>query len=142
MKQTAAGIIIFKYLDNNPLFLGLIALKKFQEKSKGIYDVTKGRIDPGETAYEAAKRECYEEARLIPNKIIEGPFISGALTLWLAYCDKDPVILENPEVGHVEHLGYEWVNPDVMLDNCLDYLRPAIKWAKDIIYNQKHYLLK
>ena len=47
---TASGIIIFRNKNNNPEILGLVALPKHRKRSKGMYDMPKGRIDDGETA--------------------------------------------------------------------------------------------
>ena len=129
--QSAAGIIV--YQDRGPknlLFLGLIALPKFQKKNLGIYDIPKGRIDPGETPLQCAIREAKEEATIDITHLDSGPYSYDRLTVWLAESYQEPQIGINPTTGLKEHLEYNWVNGDVMEAQCLDYLRPHIKWAR------------
>ena len=63
----AAGIIVFKKSSKGVKLLGLKALKRFQLMSNGIYDVPKGQIDTGESPFDCAKRECFEETFLKPD---------------------------------------------------------------------------
>lgn len=132
---TAAGIIIFRNENNCPLLLALKALPKFKKKNNGIYDIPKGRIDPGETAFEAAKRECYEESGIIPIRIIAGPFIDGPLATWIGEAeDEEVTIFKNPVTGEKEHDGYKWVKPLILTKNSLDYLKPTVAWAEKTIW--------
>ena len=120
---TAAGIIIFKNENNVPMFLGLKALRKFRKKNKGVYDIPKGRVDPGETPFEAAKRECFEETGITPLRIVAGPFIDGPLAVWLGETDEELVTIgKNPETGAVEHEGYRWMSTKDLKATCLNYL--------------------
>ena len=58
------------------------------------------------------------------------------MKIWIGFTSKDPVIEPNPHTGEVEHLGYEWLDSDEIINNCLDYLRPYLIWAKKAIdYN-------
>ena len=59
---TAAGIILVRINANRPEVLGLKALPRFRRKNNGTYDIPKGRIDPFERSFQAAMRECLEEA--------------------------------------------------------------------------------
>ena len=132
---TAAGIIIFRNDNNHPVFLGLKALPRFRKKNRGIYDIPKGRIDPGETPIEAAYRECIEESGIVPLRLIAGPFVDGPLALWLGETDEEDILIaNNPESGHKEHEGYTWVNPSFLKKNCLDYLKPSITWAEEKVW--------
>lgn len=131
IKVTAAGIILFRNENNHPVLLGLKALPKFRKKNNGIYDIPKGRIDPGETPFEAAMRECFEESGIIPDKIVAGPFIDGPMVVWLGKTSEDLVtISENPETGHKEHECYAWLKPSTIKKCCLDYLKPSLEWAE------------
>jgi len=133
---TAAGIVVFRNNNNFPLFLGLKALPKFRRKNNGVYDIPKGRIDPGETPFEAAKRECFEESGIIPTRIIAGPFIDGPMITWLGEADDEAVIIsENPESGEKEHVDYAWLKPEDLKRKSLDYLRPTLTWAEKEIWN-------
>ena len=135
---TAAGFIIFRIKNNNPEILGLKALPKFRKQAGGIYDVPKGRIDPGEVPIEAAHRELFEESGLKVRRIISKyPIIDKPLALWVAEVDDTDIVLigRNPDTGSIEHEGYKWMKIDEMKDACLKYLRPSIIEAKTIIWN-------
>ena len=135
---TATGFIVFRIKNNNPEILGLKALSKFRKQAGGIYDVPKGRIDPGETPIEAAHRELFEEAGLKVRRIIrKKPIIDEPLALWVAEVDDtdDVSIVRNPDTGSIEHEGFKWMKIDEMKDTCLKYLRPAIIEAKTIIWD-------
>jgi len=138
MKQniSASGIIVFRNKNNYPEILGLVALPKHRKRSKGKYDVPKGRIDEGETPIQAARRECYEESGLEPKIInINNPVINGPLCLWIGEVspDDDVVLAANPYTGEHEHEGYEWLTIKKMKSKCLNYIRPFITEAeKDI----------
>ena len=128
---TAAGIIVFqKSSDEGILFLGLLALPEFQTKNQGIYDIPKGRIDPGEMPLACAVRESQEEATINIMKINSGPFTHDRLTVWLSESCQNPKIGVNPTTGIQEHLGYEWIKGEQMEQQCLDYLKPHIQWAR------------
>ena len=129
----AAGLIIYRIRNQKPQILGLIARKKFQIESNGIYDIPKGQKNKNETPFECALRECYEEASIVPNRVLAGPFINSNCWTWVAYSDEKPVININPDIGIKEHLGYRWLPIDNMIDNCLDYLKPCLNWAKGIL---------
>ena len=135
-KISASGFIVFRNKNNYPEVLGLIALPKHRKRSKGKYDVPKGRIDEGETILQAAYRECFEESRLEP-KIIDGPISIGPMSLWIGEVDSyDEVILsENPYTGELEHEGYVWISIKEMKKNCLNYLRPFIVQSEPMIWD-------
>jgi 8-oxo-dGTP pyrophosphatase MutT (NUDIX family) len=133
MSCTAAGIIIFRNISGKNEILGLEALRKFKQRNNGIYDIPKGRIDLGETPIQCAVRECWEEAGINRYDIVAGPLISGPMYVWLAKTEQVPIISPNPETGYIEHLGYEWLSINDILENCLDYLTPSLLWAKDIL---------
>ena len=135
VKCRAAGIMIYRKRNSQHQILGLIALPKFQIKNNGIYDIPKGMIDPGEDPESCARRECYEETALKPRSFLAGPHKSGVMWLWLAECDMNPTLQVNPSTGNIEHLGYEWLDVDYIIDNCLDYLRPSLVWAKEVLVN-------
>ena len=138
MKQniSASGIIVFRNKNNYPEILGLVALPKHRKRSKGKYDLPKGRIDEGETTLQAARRECYEESGLKPKIInINNPVINGPLCLWLGEVSPDDEVMltANPHTDEYEHEGYEWISIRMMKDQCLNYLRPfIIEIEKDI----------
>jgi 8-oxo-dGTP pyrophosphatase MutT (NUDIX family) len=129
-QSSAAGIVVYQYQEQGKLyFLGLIALPSFQTKNNGLYDIPKGGIDHGETPIACAVREAKEEASIDITHLDSGPYVNDRLTVWLAESYQNPSIGINPATGLKEHLGYVWVSPEDMYDNCLDYLRPHIAWA-------------
>ena len=128
---TAAGIVVFQ--NHGPkkiFFLGLIALPEFQKKNNGLYDIPKGGIDPGETPLQCAIREAKEEADIDITHLDSGPYTHDRLTVWLAESYQTPNIGINPSTGIIEHLGYDWIHSETMEQQCLDYLKPHIKWAR------------
>ena len=128
---SAAGIIVYQDRGPNQLyFLGLIALPEFQTKNDGIYDIPKGRLDPGETPLQCAIREAREEAEIDITHLDSGPFVHDRLTVWLAESYQKPYIGSNPTTGIQEHLGYKWISGETMEAQCLDYLKPHIQWAR------------
>lgn len=128
---TAAGFVIYKENElGELLFLGLLALPEFQTKNHGIYDIPKGRIDPGETPLECAIREAQEEASIYITHLDSGPFSYDKLIVWLAESYQTPCIDINPTTGLQEHLGFRWLKPEIMEVQCLDYLKPHIQWAR------------
>ncbi len=137
VKVTASGIIVFRNNNNKPEVLGLIALPKHRKRSKGKYDVPKGRIDSGETAIQAAFRECVEESGLKPKLIIREPIVKGPLALWVGEVDADDdvVLSKNPYTEEIEHEGYEWLEIKELKNNCLNYLRPFIIKSEKIIWD-------
>ena len=134
---TASGIIVFRNKNNNPEILGLIALPKYRKRSKGIYDIPKGRIDDGETIKQSAIRECLEESGLSPKLINEKPIINGQLALWIGEVDQDDevILTVNPYTGEYEHEGYDWLSIKEMKNNCLNYLRPIIIKSEQEIWD-------
>ena len=65
--MAGAGFIIYKRENNENLFL---TLEKFRKDRYGNqFDIPKGVIDEGETAFEAACRELYEEANIQGDQI-------------------------------------------------------------------------
>ena len=131
---SAAGIIVYQSHGAGKLFfLGLIALPKFQIENQGIYDIPKGRIDPGETPLQCAIREAQEEASIDITHLDSGPYTYDRLTVWLAESYQEPYVGINPETKIQEHLGYEWVKAEQMEKYCLDYLKPQYQLLVQIL---------
>ena len=129
--MAGSGFVIFKRFENGIKLLGLIGPGFHRERCNGTYDIPKGTIDLGESPYQTAVRECNEEAgySITNNNVHAGPYKDGLLTIWLAEVYTDPVLGINPENGIIEHEGYEWLEPDDLLQNCYDYLIPTVEWA-------------
>ena len=123
----------YRIRNKKPQVLGLIARESEQKRNNGIYDIPKGRREENETPYECALRECYEEAGLIPDKVLAGPYVKSKCWVWVAHCDSIPEIKINPSIGEKEHLGYRWLTIDDLCNNSLNYLKPCLIWAKNIL---------
>jgi 8-oxo-dGTP pyrophosphatase MutT (NUDIX family) len=134
---TAAGIIVFRNCNNvSPEILGLIALPKHRKRSRGKFDLPKGRIDEGESPLEAAFRECLEETGLVPKLIKKEPIVKGPLAMWIGEVsiDEDVVLSKNPYTSKCEHEGYEWLSQQDIKKNCLNYLRSFLVDSEEIIW--------
>ncbi len=129
--MAGSGFVLFKFFPDGIKFLGLVGPEFHRKRCSGTFDIPKGVVDDGETAYQAAIREAEEEAgyKITDNSVIAGPFKDGVLTIWLAQVYGDPIIEANPHSGITEHEGYEWLDPTDLLSNCYNYLRPTIEWA-------------
>jgi len=85
-----AGMIIFNNQTDK-----VLVLKKFN----GKWDLPKGHLDPGETFYEAAVRETFEETGLSPKDLEIHPFTYVTLPskklvrFYLAFTDKQKITL-------------------------------------------------
>jgi len=116
--KQGAGFVIFKSA-NPELVLVLI-------RSDGQYDIPKGVVDTGESDIAAAKRETFEECSIFiePKEMLASmPSLKdGQLATYVAITDKIPQITPNPHSGIWEHEGYEWVEKDKAVANCLPYL--------------------
>ena len=128
----AAGIVVVRQNDGLYEVLCLI-------KPDGKYDLTKGIIDPGESALDAAIRETSEEAG-INNLAFEwgqDAMQHDACTMFVAKTIEEPEITRNPHSGLLEHVGYKWM----LIEDCYkkaplpNFLKPAIAWAYEKIYN-------
>ena len=132
-----AGIIIIKYKNDTPLFLGLLAKYKQIQKHGGQYDLPKGTPEKGESAWQTAQRECYAETGYAVEEpaLVAGPLSANGLTMWMSVVSGDVKIVlpMNPESGKYEHEGYDWLEYEQIRNDCFDYLRPFIDWAYKIL---------
>lgn len=129
--MAGAGFVLFRFFPDGIRFLGLIGPEFHRNRCSGTYDIPKGVIDNDETPYQTAIREAQEEAgyKITPNSVMAGPFKDSYLTIWLAQVYDEPIIIPNPHTGIIEHEGYEWLEPEELLGDCYDYLRPTVEWA-------------
>ena len=87
---------------------------------------------------DCAIRETFEETgiNITPIELLEGPFRTSFLHMWLAEIDVNEkiIISRNPETGKFEHDGYDWLTKDEALKMCYPYLRPFVVWALSLIH--------
>jgi len=139
-KVSGAGFIILKEdspppCGGEPKMLALIT-------HSGEYDIPKGHIEKGETALEAAKRECFEECSLLISDqdvlFNATKYVNGPLTTFCAKSSAVPTVTINPQTLIMEHSSCKWVTKQEFLSNCYNYLKPAVKYfysAYDNDYN-------
>lgn len=130
--KPAAGIIVVRMKDGLYEVLCLV-------KPSGKLDLTKGIIDPGENALQAAIRETGEEAGIYDLDFCWGHdnHSFDACTMFLAKTTDHPHITKNPHSGIYEHIGYKWMSLDDCYNNSkmASFLKPSIAWAYEKIYN-------
>ena len=118
---------------NTPKFLALIGDAKHRKKHGKTYDLPKGQVDPGESNWDAAARETFEESgiKISQFDVIAGPINDSWLTMWLAEVPwGTPVTIgRNPVTGKLEHDGYEWLGYKDIINDCYTYLCPFVDWA-------------
>jgi 8-oxo-dGTP pyrophosphatase MutT (NUDIX family) len=128
-KTPAAGIVVVKNFTDGWRVLGL--------KLGGEYDLPKGKIDPGESDFDCAVRETYEESGIGPDELY---FTWGDIhkkikhiIFFIAETNAEPNILRNPKTGMYEHDSAEWLNWEDMRCKCYPYLSEIVDWAKQTI---------
>ena len=130
--KPGAGIIVVKKFPSGFKVLGLF------DQRKGVFDLPKGSIDMEEPTLQAALRETQEECGITKLDFKWGtkPIVNVShLTFFLAETNQDPVVMENPHSGVLEHLFAEWMEWDELELTVIDYLIPALIKARNIIEN-------
>jgi len=130
----AAGVVILKFMDGDYHVLCL--------KTKGgKYDLTKGIIDPGESPFETALREAYEEAGISE---IDFPFgkksvHNDACEMFVGMTSQEPEIRPNPHNGVLEHTGYKWlpILDAVNSDRIKGFLQPSVMFAYELVRDKQ-----
>jgi len=127
----AAGAVIFRRSDKGIRLLVLRAYKN--------WDFPKGRIEPGEDALAAARREVEEETGLAALDYPFGdefketlPYAANKVArYYLAQTDAEKIELPvSPELGRPEHHEYRWVSFDEAEDLLPPRLAVVLAWAK------------
>lgn len=119
--ERSAGIILFRETAGGRRYLILRASRDESaiapgKKVKEFWDFPKGRLEPGESGIEAAKREAIEEAGIKNFELVpefketiqyftrrDGKFIPKFVALFLAKSKTDQIKLS------WEHDRYEWL---------------------------------
>jgi len=123
-KIEAAGVIVVKYINNEPKILIL-------KTHDGSFDITKGRIEDGESSFDAAVRETGEEAGIFDLDFIWGDdsITYGKGRLYVAQTHSDPFVSVNPETNQKEHVSLKFVSPETAELLVDEFLKPGIRWA-------------
>ncbi len=126
-KSPGAGIVVVRKFKNDWKILGL--------KLNGAYDLPKGKTDGGETPFQTAVRETYEESGIDKLKFTWGMESVSIkhLTFFIAETYQDAYIPKNPESGIYEHDSAEWLSFEKIRSLSYGYLVPIIDWAQSIV---------
>ena len=131
-----AGVVVLKRFKDEYKILCL-----YSENKKGIrkYDLTKGKVDKGESEFEAAVRETREEANIRNLKFEWGrkKLRKDNIIMFIAVTEDTPKILKNPKSGDYEHDGFEWNSLEVANVLLPGFLKPFAIWAKKTIEGGK-----
>lgn len=129
--KPGAGIIVVKRFTTGWKVLSL-------ESLDGIMDIPKGAIDEGEFPLEAALRETEEEAGITKLDFAWGldHIVNGKITCYVAKTEEEPVISANPHTHIIEHVNHSWVDWNYIEQNTYEFLKPCIRWAKEIVENE------
>jgi 8-oxo-dGTP pyrophosphatase MutT (NUDIX family) len=124
-----AGMIVCR--DFGDLGIKVLVLKS----SDGLWDLPKGRLDSGETLFQCAVRETFEEACISQ---MDFPWDQTSislqnLTFYICFTFENPKIIPNPVYGNYEHESAWWVDPLDALEILPEFLKPAMQWAIDTI---------
>ncbi|MGW2962325.1 NUDIX domain-containing protein [Streptomyces sp. NPDC001220] len=129
--KRSAGLLLFRYTEHGvEVLLGHMGGPYFAKKDAGAWSVPKGEYEPGETAWEAARREFQEELGLPPpdgEAIALGEVRQSngkIVTVWAIEADLDPAALDPgtftmewpPRSGRVQEFPeldrVAWLAPD------------------------------
>ena len=126
----AAGVIVVKLIDGEYKVLVL-------QKHDGSWDLTKGKIDSGESPFEAAVRETEEESGVndLNFKWGNDSIKHGKGELFLAVTESQPYIPVNPETQTKEHIALQFVSFSKAYELVGNRLKPGIQWAMGKILN-------
>lgn len=119
-KNSAAGFIVIDKMPGSAVRIEdikcLMLLPNpivYKNAEPGLWDIPKGRIDPGEDPHTAAVRELFEEAGIKINLANELDWLSFKYDWLQLYCcvyNGQVKISKNPKTGQIEHIMYNWVS--------------------------------
>ena len=129
--KPGAGIIVVRRFTTGWKVLAL-------ETPDGTLDIPKGAIDDNEFPLETALRETEEEAGITKLNFVWGldHIINGEMTCYVAQTLEEPTISANPHTHIVEHIEASWVDWNYLEENTYDFLKPCIRWAREIVEDE------
>ena len=133
--KPGAGFLVYRKFKDGIKFLGLKGPKKIRKLRNGIWDFPKGQKELGESDWDCAVREAFEECGIfvIKSDLVYGPLEISKCAIFLIETSHNPTITRNPVSGIFEHEGFKWLNPSEMERDCYDWLRPFVQWGRDFL---------
>ncbi|MFO0447903.1 MAG: bis(5'-nucleosyl)-tetraphosphatase [Pseudomonadota bacterium] len=128
--KRAGGVVVVRDTPHGVRYLLLRAYRN--------WDLPKGRLEPGESPFEAAVRETREETGLAGLEFAWGheyvdtePYAGGKVVRYfVARTATEAVILAvNPALGRPEHHEYRWLPLDTALALTVPRLQRVLRWA-------------
>jgi 8-oxo-dGTP pyrophosphatase MutT (NUDIX family) len=133
-RKLAAGAVVFRRTGGGVRLLVLRAYKN--------WDFPKGRVEPGESELDAARRECTEETGLTALDFPFGdahrdtvPYAGGKVARYfLAETQVEAITLPvSPELGRPEHHEWRWVSFDEAEELLPPRLGLVLEWARQTL---------
>ncbi len=131
----SAGVIVLRPGERGYKYLVL--------KAYTHWDFPKGMVEPGETPFEAARREVEEETTITQLDFRWGriyretrPYNRGrkVARYYIAETRQQHVDLPvNPDLGRPEHSAYRWVERDVLWGMVTSRLQSILIWADGVM---------
>ena len=105
----------------------------------GMYDLPKGKPNQGESPFETAQRECFEECDVWvePSDLLYPTYLNrNGTNIFLARIpsDQSVEIKINKETNRAEHMGYCWISFEEFLRNTYPFLRIHLQWAMEKLH--------
>ena len=109
--------------------------QEWQKYHYGDIDIPKGKVDEGETALEAARRELFEEAGISNVSFPYGelPIVINNISVYVSLTNEQPNIMPNPHSGIIEHADATWNSFSQMKTHSIEFLKPFILVAESVV---------
>ena len=132
--KRAAGAVVFRRTERG---LRLLVLRAYKN-----WDFPKGMIEPGETEFDAARRECTEETGITALEFPFGdahqdtlPYAGGKIARYfLAQTGQSEIQLPvSAELGRPEHHEWRWVSFEEAEELLPRRLASVLEWARSTL---------